>query len=440
MSAIYDQPIDLLQTLIRFDTTNPPGNEIACIQYINGLLQEAGFETTVLAKDPNRPNLIARLSGSGKAPGLVLQGHVDVVTTAGQDWQQPPFAANIVDGYLWGRGSLDMKSGMVMMLCALLRAKAAGVTPAGDIILTVLSDEEAGSEYGANFLVDEHAEQFEGVRYAIGEGGGPPMWIGDQKYYSIMISEKQVCWMRATLRGPAGHASMPMRDGAMARLGQLLTTLNQSRLPVHKTEPVLQMLQALADTAPANIRTVVQQLMDAADPDPVLDELIAEGVRLGNRMDALLHNTVNATGLRASDKVNVIPAEVSIELDGRLLPGYTPDQMMAELHALLGDDVALEITKHNPGPASVDMGLFDTLAGILKDADPSGIALPSVASGFTDGRCFAKLGIQNYGFLPLALPRDFNAMSTVHAANERIPVDSLQFGVDALFELVQRYR
>ena len=141
MSAIYDQPIDLLQTLIRFDTTNPPGNEIACIQYINGLLQEAGFETTVLAKDPNRPNLIARLPGSGKAPGLVLQGHVDVVTTAGQDWQQPPFAANIVDGYLWGRGSLDMKSGVVMMLCALLRAKAAGVTPAGDIILTVLSDE-----------------------------------------------------------------------------------------------------------------------------------------------------------------------------------------------------------------------------------------------------------------------------------------------------------
>ena len=166
--TIYQRPAALLQDLIRFDTTNPPGNEAACVTYIDHLLTEAGIETTRLARDPNRPNLIARLKGQGKAPPLLLYGHVDVVTTVGQQWTHPPFEAREVDGVIWGRGALDMKGGVAMMLAAVLRAKAEGLAPAGDVVLAILSDEECGGDYGAGYLVENHPEQFEGVRYALG--------------------------------------------------------------------------------------------------------------------------------------------------------------------------------------------------------------------------------------------------------------------------------
>lgn len=183
--AIYERPVELLQNLIRFDTTNPPGNEAGCVAYINSLLTEAGFETTLLAKAPNRPNLIACLKGRGNAPPLLLYGHVDVVTTANQKWTYPPFEGKMIDGYIWGRGALDMKAGLAMLLAAFLRAKAEGLTPAGDIVLAILCDEEAGGNYGAKYLVENHAEQFEGIRYAIGEFGGFSMYIGRQKFYPI---------------------------------------------------------------------------------------------------------------------------------------------------------------------------------------------------------------------------------------------------------------
>ncbi|MBV8823138.1 MAG: M20/M25/M40 family metallo-hydrolase, partial [Ktedonobacteraceae bacterium] len=171
-TTIYQRPAELLQQLIRFNTTNPPGNELACITYINTLLKEAGFQTTILASDPARPNLITCLRGSGNAPPLLLQGHVDVVTTEKQNWQQPPFAANEIDGYIWGRGALDMKGGVAMMIAALRRAKAENISLPGDVVLTVLSDEEAGSRLGAQFLVEQHPELFKDIRYALGEFGG----------------------------------------------------------------------------------------------------------------------------------------------------------------------------------------------------------------------------------------------------------------------------
>lgn len=439
-NAIYERPIELLQQLIQFDTTNPPGNEAACIAYLDSLLQEAGLPTTILAKDPNRTNLIARLPGRGAAPALVLQGHVDVVTTANQDWTHPPFAAKIVDNYLWGRGALDMKGGVVMMLCAVLRAKAEGFAPAGDIILTIMSDEEAASDYGARFLVEEHPEQFAGAKYAIGEGGGASTYVGDQRYYSIMVAEKQVCWMRATFRGPGGHGSSPLRGGAMAKLGHVLSTLDQHRLPVHITPVMEQMIATLAETAPAPLDELVAQLTDPAKTDAILDQLRAEGVTLARSLDALLHNTVNATVVQGGFKTNVIPSEITLELDGRLLPGFTPDDVQSELAQLLGEPLEIALIRHDPGLTAVDMTLFPLLTDILKDLDPEAVALPAMVGGFTDGRMFARLGIQNYGFLPLKLPKEFNAGPTVHAANERVPVDAVGFGCEAVYQLLRRYQ
>lgn len=433
--TIYKRPAELLQNLIRFDTTNPPGNEAECITYINGLLTEAGFETTLLAKSSNRPNLIARLQGRGTAPPLLLYGHVDVVTIANQKWTHPPFEGKIVDGFVWGRGALDMKGGVAMMLAALLRAKAEGLTPAGDVVLAIVCDEEAGGDYGVKYLVEEHPEQFEGIRYALGEFGGFPLYVGPRKFYLIQVAEKQICFIKATVRGPGGHGSLPMRGGAMAKLARLLQRLDQHRLPVHITPVARQMVEAMASALPFPLGIVLRQLVNPILTDTVLN-LLGEK---GRMFEPLFHNTVNATMVHGGEKVNVIPSEITVALDGRLLPGYTPDDLIAELRPIIGDEVELELVRHDPGPAEPDMGMFDLLAGILREADPNGIPMPLLLSGTTDARFFSRLGIQTYGYTPMNLPPEFNFAQLAHAADERIPVDAVDFGANAIYKVLQRY-
>ncbi|MCP5099324.1 MAG: M20/M25/M40 family metallo-hydrolase [Chloroflexi bacterium] len=435
-SPIYQRPEELLQNLIRFDTTNPPGNEFACVQYINGLLQDAGVETTLLGLDDNRPNLIARLPGNGTAPPLLLQGHVDVVTTVGQKWQHDPFGGELIDGYIWGRGALDMKGGVAMMTAAFLRAHAEGTSLPGDVILTVLADEENSGNFGAKFLVEKYPEQFEGVRYAIGEFGGFTLSLSGKRFYPIMVAEKQICWMKMIIRGPGGHGSMVMRDGTMAKLGSLLQTLNRTRLPVHVTPAASAMISGVADALSFPTSTVLRQILNPSLTDRMIDLLGARG-RL---FDPLLHNTVNATIVHGGHKQNVIPSEVELQLDGRLLPGFTPDQMVAELRAIVGDEIEIEVIHYDPGPTDPNMELFDTLAGILKDTDPDGTPVPLLLSGVTDARFFSKLGIQTYGFLPMQLPEEMNFVATIHAADERVPPEAIRFGANAIFEALQRFK
>ena len=433
--TLYQRPAELLQHLIRFDTTNPPGNEAACVYYIRDLLQAAGLETTILARNEKRPNLIARLRGNGSAPPLLLQGHVDVVTTAKQEWEQPPFAGNIVDGYVWGRGALDMKGGVAMMVAAFLRAHVEKTDLPGDVILTILSDEEAYAQNGAKFLVEQHPEQFDGVRYALGEFGGFSLWVAGKKFYPIMVAEKQICQIKLTVRGPAGHGSRPIRGGTIAKFAQVLQKLDQNHLPVHITPVVRQMIEGMATAVsfPANL--VLRQLLR-----PRLTNMMLKG--LGEQATSfapLLHNTVSPTIVRGSEKINVIPSEIECELDGRLLPGFSPQDMVQELQALLGHEVQIEVMKHDPGPAQPNMALFDTLADILRQADPEGHPIPLLLIGVTDARFFSRLGIQTYGFLPMPLPPDFRFADTVHAANERVPVAAIEFGTTAVHTALQRF-
>ena len=436
ISSIYQRPSELLQRLIRFDTTNPPGNEAECISYINGLLTKAGIETTILARMPERPNLIARLRGQGNISPLLLYGHVDVVTTVNQKWQNPPFEGKLIDDFVWGRGALDMKGGIAMMLASFLRAKAEGLNLPGDVVLVIVSDEETGGDFGSKYLVENHSDLFEGIRYAIGEFGGFTLYIGKRRFYPIMVGEKQKCWMRATIRGPGGHGSIPVRGGAMARLSRLLQKLDKNRLPVHITRVASLFFKTVALSLGGLKGLIIGQLTNPLLTNSLLN-LLGERGRL---FDPLLHNTVSATVLHGSEQINVIPSEISVELDGRLLPGYHPDDMIAELHQLIGSDIELEVIGFDPGPVEPDMGLFDTLADILRKADPDGIPIPLLLSGVTDGRFFSRLGIQTYGFLPMPLPEDLNFSQMIHGANERIPVEALDFGASAIYELLQRYK
>jgi acetylornithine deacetylase/succinyl-diaminopimelate desuccinylase-like protein len=425
---------ELLQRLIRFDTTNPPGNEGDCVEFVRGLLEEAGVATQVYAKEPGRPNLVARLRGGDAAP-LLLQGHVDVVTTAGQRWARPPFAGEHADGYVWGRGALDMKSGVSMLVSAFARAAREQTTLPGDVILLVLADEEAGGDLGARFITEEHPQLLEGVRYGIGEFGGFSQEIAGRRFYPIQVAEKQMCWLKATIRGSGGHGALVQRGGTMARLGKLLRDLDRKRMPIHVTPPVREMFSAMAAALPQPQRAAMSALLKPALADRAL-ALLGEQRR---SLEPLLRNTANATIIRAGSKINVVPGEVELEIDARALPGFTPDQVIAELHQVIGNDVELELIRHDPGPRDVDLGLFDRLAAILRELDPEAIPVPFVQPGVTDARFFARLGIQTYGFLPMRLPSDFQFLRFIHAADERIPADAVEFGAEAVFRLLQRF-
>ena len=426
--------VELLQELIRFDTTNPPGNETACIEFVRAQLEEAGCETQIYAKDPARPNLVSRLRGGG-APPLLLQGHVDVVTTAGQDWSHPPFAGALEDGFVWGRGALDMKAGVAMLVDAFLRAKREKVALPGDLVLVVLADEEAGGDLGARFLVEEHPDLFARMRYAIGEFGGFAMHLGGKRFYPIQVTEKQICWLKATVRGPGGHGAMVHRGGTVARLGKLLRDLDRKRLPVHVTPVVRDFVERVAAELPRKEATVMRSLLKPRLTDTALRLLGERGAPL----EPMLRNTVNATIVRGGAKVNVVPSAIELELDGRALPGFRPEQLIAEVQALVGDDVELELVRHDPGPAEPDLGLFETLAGVIRELDPEGIPVPLLQIGVTDGRFFSRAGIQTYGFLPMRLPEDFKFEKLIHAADERIPVDALEFGAEAVWRAIQRF-
>lgn len=436
LASIYQRPAELLQRLLRFDTTNPPGNEAACIAFIRDVLSSVGIESRVFARDPNRPNLIARIHGQGDAPPLLLYGHVDVVTTAHQDWTHPPFGGEIADGSIWGRGALDMKSGVAMFLAAFLRAHVEDLALPGDVIFCAVADEEVGGEYGARFLVEEHPEQFAGARYAFGEIGGFTTYIAEKAFYPIMVAEKQSAYMMATVRGPGGHASMPIRGGATARLARFLGALDTHRLPAHIIPANERMIRAIASALPDEMAAALLGLLDPARTDAVLDQLGP----LAAALDPILHNTVSPTIIQGGEKINVIPSEITVQMDTRILPGFTADDVIAELRALAGPDVEFTVPLHDTYPASEpDMGLYDTLADIMREADPRGTPIPMILSAVTDGRHFRRLGIQTYGFMPMNLPPTVDVTKLAHAADERIPVESMAFGTEAVYAALRRF-
>jgi acetylornithine deacetylase/succinyl-diaminopimelate desuccinylase-like protein len=425
---------ELLRELIRFDTTNPPGNEEACIEFVRAQLEEAGCATETYAADPSRPNLVSRLPG-GDAPPLLLQGHVDVVTTVGQSWTHPPFDGVLEGGAVWGRGALDMKAGVAMLVHAFLRARREGVELPGDVVLCVLSDEENGGDLGARFLVEEHPELFAGMRHALGEFGGFTLHAGGKRFYPIQVAEKQICWLKATVRGPGGHGAMINRGSAPGRLGRLLADLDKTRLPVHVTPVVRESIERIASELPRPQAAVMRSLLKPRLTDGALRLLGAQA----RAFEPMLRNTVNATIVRGGEKINVVPSELELELDGRALPGQSPYQLMGELQAAIGDDIELELVRHDPGPAEPDLGLFETLAGVIRELDPEGIPIPLLQIGVTDGRFFSRVGVQTYGFLPMRLPKGFEFAPLIHAADERIPVEALEFGAEAVWRAIQRF-
>jgi acetylornithine deacetylase/succinyl-diaminopimelate desuccinylase-like protein len=327
-----------------------------------------------------------------------------------------------------------MKGGVAMMVSAFLRAARAEKQLPRDVILCVLADEEHGGIYGAKFLVEEHPELFDGVQYSLGEFGGFTLEISGRRLYPIQVAEKQICWLKARLPGRGGHGAMPQHGGTMARLARFLRDIDRKRTPIHVTPAARAMIESIAATLPRANREVMRALLRPRLTDRMLPLL---GERAPT-IEALLRNTVNATIVHASDKVNVVPGMVEVELDCRALPGFGPDALMREVQDLVGDDVELELTLFDPGPPAPRLDQLDTLGEILRELEPGAIPVPMLQAGVTDARFFAQLGIQNYGFLPLQLPGDFRFAGLIHAADERVPADAIEFGTEAVYRALER--
>ena len=426
----------MLQDLIRFDTTNPPGHETECIEYIGCLLNCVGIEYQIFAKEESRPNLYARITGQGEGKPLMLYGHVDVVTTASQQWDRDPFGGELVDGYIWGRGAVDMKGGVAMMLSAFLQVKAGGLQLPFDLIFVALSDEEVGGAMGAKFMVEEHPELFEGVEHAIGEFGAFKLDIGGVEFYPIQVAEKEGCGLKITVKGPAGHGSIVQQGGAMGKAGELLSAQDKYLLPVHITDSVRLMFERMAKELPAYQRILLRLTMIPALNAWAINLLGEEW----QKFKPLFRNTINVTLIKGGNAVNVLPSEISMNADVRILPGYNSDDVISEIKRHYSGDAEFEVVYSSPNPASKpDMGLFDILEKELKNRHPSAKAIPFFMAGVTDARFFNRLGIQTYGFTPMTLPYGLSYTDLIHAPNERVLAASIDEGAEIIFNVINEF-
>ena len=413
--------VELCRELIRIDTSNygdqaGPGERKAA-EYVAGLLDEVGISSRLYESEPGRTSVVAQWGGSpGAGDGLLLHGHLDVVPAAAEDWQVDPFSGEVQDGYVWGRGAVDMKDFDAMLLSVVRDRQRTGRIPERPITLCFTADEEAGGHHGAQVLVEQHAEELEHCTEAVGEVGGFSATVRGRRVYLIEAAEKGMAWMRLTARGRAGHGSMINRDNAVTTLASAVARIGAHDWPVRLTPAMRTLLAAVGELAgeeatPENAEALVEEFGGAA-----------------RMMGAVIRNTCNPTMLGAGYKVNVIPTEAIAHVDGRFLPGYE-DEFFATLAELVGDDVEIDFVSHQqPWETPYDGDLVDAMTRSILAEDDEAIVAPYLMSGGTDAKHFRKLGMASYGFAPLRLPADLDFTALFHGVDERVPVDALEFG------------
>ena len=418
---------DLLSDLIRIDTTNTGDlstsvGERKAAEWVAGKLDEVGIDSVIHESEPGRASLVARIPGEDRdRPGLLVHGHLDVVPADKREWSVDPFSGEQRDGYVWGRGAVDMKD-MDAMTLALVRDWArTGVKPPRDIVLAFVADEEAGGKYGAHYMVDHHADLFENVSEAISEVGGFSLTVRDDlRLYLIQTAEKGLAWMRLTAAGRPGHGSFVHDDNAVTRLSAAVARIGSTRLPTVLTPPMKQFIEEVGDAYGIEI--------DPDEPEEALSRLGSISRMIG----AALRNTVNPTMVDAGYKANVIPGTASATIDGRFLYGQE-EAFEAQIDALLGEGVTRDYIHHDQAvETTFDGPLVEQMVAALKAEDDGARPVPFTMSGGTDAKSFETLGMRCFGFSPLRLPADLDFASLFHGIDERVPVESLQFGIRVL--------
>lgn len=434
LAASYgDEAVHHLQELLRFNTTNPPGNETPAAEYIAGVLQTAGYEPIVLEAAAGRGNVVARWKGSGALPPLLLYGHLDVVMAEANRWSRDPFSGDVVDGEVWGRGALDMKSMVAQELMVMLLLAREGSRFRRDVIFAATADEEAGGTAGTGFLVNCHPDLIR-AEYALSEGGGTTMYLAGRPVYDVRTAEKGTS--RFTLRATAtpGHGSIPRTDTAITRITGAVQKLATTPLPFRATPTASRYFEIMAEMLglPRHMRSLTE-----GNLRKMRDVLPAE---LGLYLEAITHDTAVPTGLRAGHKINVIPGEAEAWVDGRYLPAQTPDGYFQEIRRVVGDRVEIEpldVTLPLEDPPGDR--LYDVIASVIDRSAPGARVVPSMLSGATDAKHVARLGTRCLGFSPLQVPHGFPIEHLVHGHDERVPTAGYAWGVGVLHEIVREF-
>lgn len=424
--------VDLCRDLIRIDTSNPgdhsgPGERLAA-EYVAEKLTEVGLDVRILESHPKRTSLVARIEGEDSSrDALLLHGHLDVVPARSEDWTHDPFAAEIADGCVWGRGAVDMKDMDAMILAVVRQRLREGRKPPRDVVLAFTADEEAGGYWGAQWLVDHHPELFEGCTEAVGEVGGFSLTVpDDRRLYLIETAEKGIGWMRLTASGRAGHGSMVHPDNAVTMLAAAVARMGSHEFPVRLTKTVRAFLERACEAYGVEF-----------DPDHPEKSLEVLG-SLAKMIGATLRNTLNPTMLDAGYKTNVIPQEATAQVDGRFLPGYE-EEFFATVDELLGPGVRREFVHHDAAiETDYEGALVEAMEQALISQDARALPVPYCLSGGTDAKAFARLGMRCFGFAPLRLPPELDFSGMFHGIDERVPVDGLQFGVRVLDQFLDR--
>lgn len=430
-ATLEEEVVSICQDLIRIPSVNygeGKGDESAVAQYVLSSLAEVGISAEIIESAPNRCNVIATFPGTDpNRPGLVLHGHIDVVPANAEDWQVDPFSGEIRDGSIWGRGAVDMKNVDAMILSIVRNWKRTGYQPPRNILLAFFADEEAGSNFGSRYMTRVHPEIFEGYTEAISEVGGFSVTLKNGKrLYFIEAAQKGIHWMKLTAHGLAGHGSMVNNDNAITRLSEAVSKVGSFTWPQRYTGTVKTLFRKIADAT--------GKPYDENDLRPLLDEIGPTARMIG----ATLSNTANPTILEAGYKANVIPGSASAVIDGRFLPGFE-DELNSTIRSIVGPDIEIEtLTRDIALEVNFTGPLVDAMCDAILAEDPEGIPVPYLMSGGTDNKALSELGIIGYGFSPLRLPADLDFMALFHGVDERVPIESLHFGVRALDNFLRR--
>jgi acetylornithine deacetylase/succinyl-diaminopimelate desuccinylase-like protein len=425
--SIRTEVTELLQELIRVDTTNPPGNETAAAELLRDYLEQNGAQVEFFARVPERANLVARIPGRGDGPTLLFLSHTDVVLADAAEWNADPFGGELRDGEVWGRGALDMKGQVAASAVALASLAREGFEPAGDLVFAATADEEVGEGFGAQWLCETHPDAVR-CDYLINEGSGERFELGGKPFYMCSVAEKMSAPFRLRVRGRSGHASMPgIADNALVKAAPLITALGEYVPEQSLTPEVEALLEAVTGARPASPHEALERARE-------IGEFFAEMV------EPLLSMTLSPTMAEASRKRNVIPAVCDVVVDSRLLPERTPDEQQAIVRAVLGEgDYELESLEAHGGTRSpIETPLWDAVAGWIEEVEPEAKPAPICVAGFTDSHWFREaFGTVAYGFFPSRAMSAEVAARLIHSADERVPVEDLELGVSFLRHAAQ---
>ena len=427
------EPVELLKQYIRVDTTNPPGNEKAGAEFLASILRKNGLEATIYdTSGDNRACVYSRLKGNGKKRAIVLLNHIDVVPAQASDWKHPPFAGEVHDGEIWGRGAIDMKGMAIAQLEAMLRLKRSGNVLDRDIIFLATPDEEVGGRYGAQWFAQNHPELVKDAEFLFNEGFFIEAdELGKTRYWGIDISEKSVLWLKLTARGLAGHGSMPMPDSSTNRLVKAVNRIVNAPPAPQVLPAVREYFHSISKREQSNLKNLYEHI-DESVANPESYKLLLDD----KLKSSMLRNTVSLTVLKAGYKTNVIPAEAVAEIDCRLLPNEKPETFIAEIKKKL-DDPSIEVSildwvHADASPYNTEA--YEAIKRVAAKDEPGVPVVPVVVPWFTDSHWFRELGITSYGFVPFKI--DLAHLATMHGKDERLPVASFLKGTDLMYDIL----